>query len=200
MFDLGLGKIIGAFRRKPEIEAPSLAIERCPDMESALRISGRFKCWMSRPKSGSMIGKPWYIKNGATNVGLNYMLNTAFRSTSQLTAWYCGIIAGTSYSGVSVNDTMSSHAGWTELTGYAESVRQTWSPGAASAGVLSNSTAMAFTINATTTAQGIFIASSSTKNETASTLWATAVEASAFSVTSGVVFNAIYEVTLTPVS
>lgn len=182
------------------LDHPSLEIETAPDIRSAVRLAGRFKCWMTDQQTGRVVRKPWYIKNGAATVGVNYVLNTAFRGTSQLSTWYCGIIAASGYSGVSVNDTMSSHSGWTELTGYSESVRQTWSPGAAAAGVIANSTAMAFTINATTTAQGIFIASSSTKSETASTLWATAVEASSFSVTSGVVFNAIYEVTLTPVS
>ncbi len=200
MIDLGLGHITDEIRG-PQLEAPSLAIETAKSIRAVERmITGRFKCWMTRPKSGSMIGKPWWIKNGATTVGLNYMLNTGFRATSQLTTWYCGIIAATSYSGVSVNDTMSSHSGWTELTGYSESVRQTWSPGAAASGALSNSTAMAFTINATTTAQGIFIASDSTKSGTSGTLWCTAVEGSAFSVTSGVVFNAIYEAAFTPIS
>ena len=200
MFDLGLGKLLNAIRG-PQIEAPSLAIEVAPSMKRVERmITGRFKCWLSRPKSGSIVREPWYIKNGATTVGLNYMLNTGFRATSQLTTWYAGVIAAASYTGVSVNDTMSSHSGWTELTGYSESVRQTWSPDAAASGALSNSTAMAFTINSTTTAQGIFIASDSTKSGTSGTLWCTAVEGSAFSVTSGVVFNAIYEAAFTPIS
>lgn len=184
----------------PRIETPSLEIERCRSIDDAVRVSGRFKLWNTRAKSGSMIGKPWYIKNGAVTVGLNYVLDTAFRNQSQLATWYCGIIAAGSYTGVSVNDTMSSHSGWVELTGYSESVRQTWSPGAAASGVIANSTAMAFTINSTSTAQGIFITSSSTKSGTTGTLWATAVESSSFAVTSGVVLNAIYEITLTPVS
>lgn len=200
MLDLGLGKILDEFRG-PQLEAPCLAIETAKSLRSVERmITGRFKCWMSRPKSGSVIGKPWYIGNGATTVGLNYMLNTGFRNTAQSATWYAGIIAAASYTGVSVNDTMSSHSGWTELTGYSESVRQTWSPGAAASGALSNSTAMAFTINATTTAQGIFITSDSAKSGTTGTLWCTAVEGSAFSVTSGVVFNAIYEAAFTPIS
>lgn len=200
MLDLGLGKILDEFSGS-QLEAPCLAIETAKSLRSVERmITGRFKCWMSRPKSGSMIGKPWFIRNGATTVGLNYMLNTGFRATSQLTTWYCGIIAAASYSGVSVNDTMSSHSGWTELTGYSESVRQTWSPGAAASGALTNSTAMAFTINSTTTAQGIFITSDSAKSGTAGTIWCTAVEGSAFAVTSGVVFNAIYEAAFTPIS
>lgn len=196
MFDLGLGRLF----RKPQLEVPSLAIERASSMKEAIRISGRFKVWFSRPKSGSMIGKPWYIGNGAATVGLNYVLDTSFRNQTQIATWYAGVIAGSGFSAVSVNDTMGSHAGWTELTGYSESVRQTWSPGAAAAGVIANATAMAFTINASTTAQGIFITSVNTKSGTTGTLWCTAVEGSAFTVTSGVVFNAIYEVAFTPIS
>lgn len=200
MLDLGIGKILDEFS-SPRLDAPCLTIETAKSLRSVERmITGRFKCWMTRPKSGSMIGKPWFIGNGATTVGLNYMLNTGFRNTAQSSTWYAGIIAAASYTGVSINDTMSSHSGWTELTGYSESVRQTWSPGAAASGALSNSTAMAFTINSTTTAQGIFIVSDSTKSGTTGTLWCTAVEAAAFAVTSGVVFNAIYEAAFTPIS
>lgn len=193
MIDFGIG-----VRRR--IETPNLDIERAPSVAAAIAVAGEFTCWITRQKSGSIVRKPWKIKNGAATVGLNYLLNTGFRGVSQITTWYAGIIGASGFSGVSVNDTMSSHTGWSELTGYSESVRQTWSPGAAAAGVIVNTTAMAFTINASTNAQGIFVASDSTKSGTTGTLWATAVEVAAFSVTSGVVFNAIYQVTLTPVS
>lgn len=182
--------IMPELRSQKTIEHPNLGIE----------VSGEFTCWITRPKSGSMIRKPWKIKNGATTLGLNYVLNTAFRNQSQLTAWYAGIISGAGFSGVSINDTPSSHTGWTEFIGFSESVRQTWSPGAAAAGVIVNTTAMAFTINSSGSGQGVFLISDSAKSGTVGTLWATAVEASSFSLTAGVVFNAIYQVTFTPVS
>lgn len=183
------------------IDAPNLEIEIAKDMQAvSLMVSGRARVWKTRTKSGSMIDKPWWIKNGATTLGCNYILDTSFRGVTQITAWYVGIINASGYSGVAVGDTPSSHAGWTEFTSYSESVRQTWSPGAAAGGVLTNTTAMAFTINSSGNGQGVFVVSNSTKSATTGTLWSTAVEGSSFSLTSGVTFNVIYELTLTPVS
>lgn len=182
------------------LDSPRLEIDVAPSIEHAIKVSGHATCWITRAKSGSMVRKPWRINNGATTSGLNYLLNTGFRNQSQITTWYAGVIAAAGFSGVSVNDTMGSHTGWAEFVGYSESVRQTWSPGTAAAGVVVNSAAMAFTVNANSNAQGIFIASVSTKSDGTGTLWSTAVEASPFSLTSGVVFNAIYQITLTPVS
>ncbi len=185
------------------VDRPNMGIEACPSLghvEKQIAVSGFFTCWTTRPKSGSIIRKPWRIKNGATTVGCNYLLNTSFRSVTQITTWYAGIISASGFSAVSSSDTISSHAGWTEALNYAESVRQPWSPGAASGGVIVNGTAMAFTINSTANGQGVFIVSDSAKSGTAGTLWCTAVEAAPFSLTSGVVFNVVYQLTLTPVS
>lgn len=196
MIDFGFGRLLSAARR---LIVPSTDIE-IPTPEMRFRLSGRALMWQTRKKSGSIYRKPWWINNGAATVGLNYVLNTSFRGTSALSSWYCGLIAGSGFSAVSISDTMASHAGWTEFTSYDESTRQQWSPGAAASGVLINSSVMSFTIASTSTCQGIFIASSSTKSESASTLWCSAVDGSAFTVTDNIVHNVIYELTLTPVS
>ncbi|HUR53503.1 MAG TPA: hypothetical protein VMZ71_05210, partial [Gemmataceae bacterium] len=80
-------------------------------------------------------------------------------------------------------------------------VRQTWTPAAASGGVVVNSTVVTFTNGgATGSIQGMFLASNSTKGGTTGTLYSTAVEASPRSLAAGATFQVYYQVTLTPVS
>ncbi len=111
--------------------------------------------------------------NGVTTEGLNDILEVHFRSGSQHTAWYAGLVDNAGFSAYSAADTMASHSGWTESSAYGESVRQTYSPGAASGGVISNSSAMVFTANTTVTIKGAFITTVSTKGGTTGKLWAT---------------------------
>lgn len=140
---------------------------------------------------------PWSVfPNGAVTVGINKVLDTAFRNQTQITQWYIGLINGSGFSNLSASDTMASHAGWTELTAYSGN-RQAWSPGAASSGTLTISSALAFTMASTSDVQGIFIASSATKSETASTLWATAVEVAARNITSGNTYQCLYSIVCT---
>lgn len=173
--------------------------DRDPDVIDGLEIAGRWRCWITNP-DGTKDGDDFYVDNGIATAGINYLLEAGFRGGSAISSWYAGLINGSGFSSVSSNDTAGSHAGWTEMTGYTEANRQQWSPGAASGGVIANGTAMAFTINATGSIQGLFIISNNTKGGTTGTLWSTAAEASPRSVTSGQTFNAIYELTGTPVS
>lgn len=113
--------------------------------------------------------------NGITTVGKNSLFDVAFRAQTQLTAWYFGLIDNASYSALAAGDTMSSHAGWIEVTAYDESTRPQWSPDAASGGAITNSTAVTFNINATKTLKGMFVVSNSTKGGTSGVLWATAL-------------------------
>lgn len=123
--------------------------------------------------------------NGIVTVGKNALFDIMFRAQTQLTAWFFGLIDNASYSALSDADTMSSHAGWIECTSYDESTRPQWSPDAASAGAITNSTAVTFNISATKTLKGMFIASNSTKGGSTGTLWATAL----FSADKSVVDN-----------
>jgi hypothetical protein len=109
-------------------------------------------------------------RNMVTDAGLNSVLDVYFRAQTQLTAWYVGLISGTGSTGLAATDTMGSHAGWTEATGYSESTRQQWSPPAASSGVVLNTSPLTFTANATGTIRGVFLASNSTKGGTTGTL------------------------------
>lgn len=143
------------------------------------------------------------IHNGATTQGLNHALDVTFRAQTQTAAWYVGIINNSGYTtGVSVNDTALSHGGWTEWTGYDESVRQTWPPAAASAGSIANSSAMTFTNNtgSSVTIRGVGVWSVSTKGSTSGLLWATAVENAGRTLSNTQAFQVIYQVDFTPTS
>ena len=69
-------------------------------------------------------------------------------------------------------DTMASHAAWTEVVDYSQSVRQTLTLGTAAAGSIDNSASKAtYSINGTATVAGAFINSDSAKSGTAGTLY-----------------------------
>jgi hypothetical protein len=133
------------------------------------------------------------IPNGITDVGLNHILETQFRSGTPVATWYIGLIDNASFSALAAGDTMASHAGWIENSDYDEATRVAWTPGAASARSMTNGTTCDFTMNATKTIKGIFITSVSTKGGTTGTLWSTA----AFGSTVAVVDNDVLKVTYT---
>lgn len=109
--------------------------------------------------------------NTVTVEGRNHILNTEFRNTSQAASWFFGLVNNAAFATNPDSDTMVSHAGWTELTAYAEATRPQWSPAAASGGTLTNSSGAVFTFNATNTVHGFFISSNSTKGGTSGVLW-----------------------------
>lgn len=109
--------------------------------------------------------------NLVVTVGLNDSLNKHLKGSSYTAAWYIGLTAASPT--FAAGDTMASHSGWTEVTAYSESVRQTLTLGTVAAGSCDNSASkVVFTINANSTAiGGAFMAASSTKSETASILY-----------------------------
>lgn len=97
-------------------------------------------------------------KNLITTEGLNHILNTEFNAGTAVTTWYIGLKGtGTPVAG----DTLASHSSWSEISGYTGN-RQEWTEGAASSGSMTNSTAVAFSINATATVAGAFLGSAAT--------------------------------------
>lgn len=108
-------------------------------------------------------------ENLVTTQGGASMLNTQFHATTQLTTWYLGLISATPTA--AVGDTHASHAGWTEITAYSESVRQTYVENAASGKSIDNVGSVAtFTINADgTSIGGALLSSVNTKNSSSGT-------------------------------
>lgn len=177
---------------------PAAVVALAPDLPN-VGVAGEFRGRIVN--ADGTVAEDFLICNAATNEGLNSLLNTGFRGTTQVTTYYLAPINGSGFTAVSVNDTAASHSGWTELTNYSESTRQQWSPGAAAAGVLTNTSPISFTINTTSVSiQGIAVFSVSTKSSTSGILWATAVDTSPRTLTNGQTFQVYYTVTLTPIS
>jgi len=117
-------------------------------------------------------------KNLVVNVGLQDMNAKYFTGSAYTAAWYIGLYGAASSNNPAASDTMSSHAGWTENTGYSNATRPACTfgtPTTANPSVATNSASPAsFTINATSTVGGAFLVSNSTKGGTTGTLYSAA--------------------------
>lgn len=117
-------------------------------------------------------------KNLVVNVGLQYMAGSALTSVSQITSWYIGLYGAGASNTPAAGDTMSSHAGWTEVVPYSNATRvaATFATATtANPSVVTNSASPAsFTINATATVGGAFLTSGSAKSGTTGTLFSAA--------------------------
>lgn len=136
--------------------------------------------------------------NTVVNVGLDDILDKYWKGSTYTAAHYVGLTSATPTP--AAGDTMASHGGWTEITDYSESVRQTLTLGTVSSQSVDNSASKAaFSINGTATVGGAFVTTDSTKAGSSGTL----IGIAAFgggnkSVTSGDTLNVT--VTLTQAS
>ena len=117
-------------------------------------------------------------KNLVVNVGLAYMAGSALTSVTQITTWYLGLYGAGASNTPAASDTMSSHAGWTEVVAYSNATRVAATfvtATAANPSVGTNTASPAtFNINGTTTVGGAFLTSGSAKGGTAGTLFSAA--------------------------
>jgi hypothetical protein len=117
-------------------------------------------------------------KNLVVNAGLAYMAGSALTSVTQITTWYIGLYGAASSNTPAAADTMSSHAGWTEVVAYSNGTRVAATfvtATTANPSVVTNSASPAtFNINGTTTVGGAFLTSGSAKSGTTGTLFSAA--------------------------
>jgi len=117
-------------------------------------------------------------KNLVVNGGLQDMNAKYFTGSSYTATWYLGLYGAASSNNPAASDTMSSHAGWTENTGYSNATRPVCTfatPTTANPSVATNSASPAsFTINATSTVGGAFLTSNNTVGGTTGTLYSAA--------------------------
>lgn len=140
--------------------------------------------------------------NLVVNGGLQDMNNKYFLGSAYTATWYIGLYGSGSTNNPAAGDTMSSHAGWTEVVPYSQATRPACTfatPTTANPSVATNSASPAvYTINATATVGGAFLTSNSTKSGTTGTLYS----ASDFttpgdrSVVSGDTLNVTYTLSL----
>lgn len=116
--------------------------------------------------------------NLVVNVGLQDMNAKYFTGSSYSATWYLGLYGSGSTNNPAAGDTMSSHAGWTEVTAYSQSTRPACTfgtPTTANPSVATNSASPAsYSINGTTTVGGAFLTSNSTKGGTTGILFSAA--------------------------
>jgi hypothetical protein len=116
--------------------------------------------------------------NLVVNEGLQDMNAKYFTGTTYTAAWYIGLYGSGATNSPAAGDTMSSHAGWTEVTAYSQATRPACTfgtPTTANPSVATNSASPAsFSINGTTTVGGAFLTSNNTKGGTTGTLYSAA--------------------------
>ncbi len=116
--------------------------------------------------------------NLVVNVGLQDMNAKYFTGSAYTATWFLGLYGSGATNSPAAADTMSSHAGWTEVVAYSQATRPTCTfgtPTTANPSVATNSASPAtFTINGTTTVGGAFLTSNSTKSGTTGTLYSAA--------------------------
>ena len=116
--------------------------------------------------------------NLVVNEGLQDMNAKYFTGTTYTAAWYLGLYGSGATNSPAAGDTMSSHAGWTEVVAYSQATRPACTfgtPTTANPSVATNSASPAsFSINGTTTVGGAFLTSNNTKSGTTGTLYSAA--------------------------
>lgn len=175
-------------------DAPSASVTVGSGVNEDMAVVGRFTATCYDSEGNVRWAEEF--PNLVVNVGKIYLLNETFAGSSYTATWYLGLVnASPTYNAA---DTMSSHSGWTEVTGYSNATRPAASFGSATAsgggsgsagtGTISTS-ATAFNINATNTVAGAFLTTNSTIGGTTGTLFSAGSFGTARSVLSGDVLN-----------
>lgn len=181
-------------------DAVSAAVQSGKGLSEGIRGGGVFTvtCF---DKDGN---QKWEAKshNLVVNVGLQDMNTKYFSGSSYTAAWYIGLYGAGASNTPAASDTMSSHAGWTEVTDYSQATRPQCVFGTATTAdpsVISNTASVAvYSINGTTTVGGAFLTSDNTKGGTTGTLFSAAdfQAPGDRSVVSGDTLNVTYQFSL----
>lgn len=146
---------------------------------------GELRCW----DYGRLVWRRRF-HNAPTTQGLQYLAGAGFDggTTAKISDWRVGLI-DTLSTGLADGDTISSHSGWHEFTGYSGSRPQWVNSG--SGGLITSNGPFTFPITTAGTIRGAFIVSS-----TGSVLWATAILSSPANVAIGQNLTGVYSVQL----
>jgi hypothetical protein len=171
------------------------SLSPCPGWAEKVPLSGKFH--VQQVRDGKVIHE-FDVPNGVTDVGMNAILEAMFHSGAQITTWYIGLVDNAGFSAFAVGDTMSSHAGWSESSAYANGTRPQWTCGAAATRQISNAVTVDFNMNVNaTTIKGLFICGgtgANTKGGATGTLWSAAAFGSNVALNSGDVLKVTYTI------
>lgn len=140
--------------------------------------------WRVHDVDGTLL-REWAVPNAWPTAALNDLLGVYFASGTQHTAWYMGLIDNTSFSALASADTMSSHGGWIENTGYGAATRPAVSFSGASGGQMTTASPVTFTANTSIAIKAAFLTTDNTKGGTAGILGPTGLLGSVQSLTNG---------------
>lgn len=155
---------------------------------NALRVGGVFHADCYGPDGK----KKWseVAKNLVVNEGLNHILNVQFHGTTQVATWYIGLKKAGSPASA---DTLASHAGWAEATGFTTGLRKAYTEATASGKSITNSANKAsYAISSTATIAGAFVCS--VTSGTSGILFAAANFTSARAVENGDTLEVTYTI------
>ena len=125
--------------------------------------------------------------NLVVDTGLNDLLDKYLKGSTYTAAWYVGLTDASP--STAAGDTLAS-AAWSEVVPYSDGTRPALTLGTVAAKSVDNSASKAsFTINATESVGGAFVAASSTKSETASMLYSVGAFAADKPVSDGDTLN-----------
>jgi hypothetical protein len=140
---------------------------------SRCRLGGVYRL-IVRGADGSLLADR-ELPNGVVDEALDHVLGVLFQSASQVDPWYIGLIDDSGFTNLANGDTLASHGGWSEFTGYTGS-RPEFVDGAVASGQVDNTgTKATFGINASGDVRGVFLCSAA--SGTVGTLLSTAVAA-----------------------
>jgi len=138
---------------------------------NAIKMGGQFL--VEHMRGGEKIDE-FLCDNIVVNEGLDHALNVILTGGTQVGTWYLGLFEG-NYTPVPTVTGATIAAASTETTAYTETTRQTYNDAAASAQSVTNSASRAtFTMNATKTIFGAFLASNATRGATSGVLFSAA--------------------------
>lgn len=114
-----------------------------------------------------------YITNVVTDQGRNHMLGVQFKSTTQVTAWYVGLISSlkgsNNYATVANTDTQASHSNWgycnsNNAPNFSQLSLRLVTFAAATAKAIASSNACVFSISSSGTVKGAFLTTNPNKS------------------------------------
>ena len=126
-------------------------------MKDGIKLGGVFELECYDKKGILKWTDNW--KNTVVNVGLQHVLDTVFSGGSAVTTWYLGLTDSSPT--VNAADTLASHTGWVEETGYTGN-RMAWVEVRSSQSMTNSASVAVFPITGTATIGGAFLCSVAT--------------------------------------
>ena len=170
-----------------QLASASITRKREP-LDSDIGFKGRFV--VQHWRDGKRINE-YHFDNAVTNEGKNAILGVQFKSSTQRTTWYLGLISSTGYTSLQATDDYAdinqSANLWTEFAGYTDDAntnsavtRPAWNMGSVSAQSLTSLASSVFDITSAGTVKGLFAvagANAQTKSDhtAGNQLWSTAL-------------------------